>query len=763
MHTIQTTRRLTVPSARATVLCGLFLASLMVVRASAAEPRPSPHRFIPAKSLIAYVEFDGLDAHADAWKATAAHGLLVKTPAGSMMTELAKQVLDRLFKMVPEGKVAGADLIALHDHLMQRGFVIAVHDVAGGKSPYILVLNGFGEKPIRERMQRLLQLVFGTPQTTKLPAPIRLRGRDVYQLTDDGEKSLEGVLPDPTEPARPAAPGSPWLSWWYDGDDLVLIAGPTADLEVMFDPDPEKKKSLTAAHAGHRAAVLDVIDGKQPNVATHAAYVSALAEGKDIKGFEPDGLFFVDSGSIKGLFAGMGESPEALASLGLGAGLVPGGEGAKNLPPGVPEPPKEDQDATKPAPVAVAKDQPDPAAILGLDGIKRIVGRWGFQGKALFTDVRVEAPAPRKGLVAWLDQPHFRKDGLPPIPRGTSAFAVDSFDPAASYQKILGALKALEPEVDGEIGQFERAIREATGLRFREDLLNQLGPTWSVFRLPSLDRKRGDDAEFDPAEYALLAGVHDAGACGKVLDSIASRVNQYLRDSDNGDNKDQQVKKEADLPILALTRLPAPDRGYQLTSPARLVPWLELDGIRPTILVGKSFVACASNLERAREALAAESQAGTSWKPGGELVQAFECLPERLTFLTVGDHRDSPWPDAIAQLPGTIQTLSSVFGDVVEVDSPTAGNLLGALGIPRPGGFRVRIDPSRIPKAEQLRPYLFPSVLAATVDDRGFRVIGREAFPLACYGNAAGLKYSTEWTKAQGFDQKIKLKLGLGD
>ena len=87
-----------------------------------------------------------------------------------------------------------------------------------------------------------------------------------------------------------------------------------------------------------------------------------------------------------------------------------------------------------------------------------------------------------------------------------------------------------------------------------------------------------------------------------------------------------------------------------------------------------------------REAVAAESPDEAPWRPTGELVQAFECLPESLTFLTVGDHRDSPWPDLIAQLPGTVQMLSSMLGDAGDADSPVAANLLGALGIPRPGG-----------------------------------------------------------------------------
>ena len=118
----------------------------------------------------------------------------------------------------------------------------------------------------------------------------------------------------------------------------------------------------------------------------------------------------------------------------------------------------------------------------------------------------------------------------------------------------------------------------------------KLGPTWSVVRLPAQDRNRGDQTEVHLTEYALLAGVRDSRAFGKVLDSIATQVKQYFRDSAKENDKERQRQKETAPPILALERLPAPDVGYLLTSPARLFPWLD-DEVRPTILVGKSFVA----------------------------------------------------------------------------------------------------------------------------------------------------------------------------
>ena len=65
--------------------------------------------------------------------------------------------------------------------------------------------------------------------------------------------------------------------------------------------------------------------------------------------------------------------------------------------------------------------------------------------------------------------------------------------------------------------------------------------------------------------------------------------------------------------------------------------------------------------------------------------------------------------------------------------------LLGVLGVAQPGGFRLRIDPARVPKAEALRSQLFPSVLATAADDQGVRLIAREAVPFAC--TAPGFRY----------------------
>src|ERR1700733_11385362 len=67
--------------------------------------------------------------------------------------------------------------------------------------------------------------------------------------------------------------------------------------------------------------------------------------------------------------------------------------------------------------------------------------------------------------------------------------------------------------------------------------------------------------------------------------------------------------------------------------------------------------------------------------------------------------------------------------------------ILEMFGLSRPGGFQVKVERQRIPEAGDLRSFLFPSVLAATADERGLRFITREAFPLALIANEASIKY----------------------
>jgi hypothetical protein len=341
-----------------------------------------------------------------------------------------------------------------------------------------------------------------------------------------------------------------------------------------------------------------------------------------------------------------------------------------------------------------------------------------------------------------LDQPGFRKDRLPPIPRGAGAFLVGSCDLVKAYDVLL-PLWIEGPDfgdaggVDGESSRMiELLVFEATGQRLHEDILGHIGPTWCLYSEPQREKGKSD-----APMPTLLVEVDDAKAFGKVIDSLARRLNAQFRTAREGD----KGKPADDLPTFALERLPAPERGYRLTSPAGIIPWLG-EGQQPTLLVGESYVAFAANPGLARAALAASSTPGERWGPSGELADAFECLPAEMTSLTVGDPRDSAWPEMVVSLPKLVQYVASAF-EAVDGDLPEASpgaKFLGLLGVPQAGGFRLRIDPAKAPKADALRDQLFPSVLATAVDDRGFRLIAREAVPFACTGPRFRFSSSTK-------------------
>ena len=79
------------------------------------------------------------------------------------------------------------------------------------------------------------------------------------------------------------------------------------------------------------------------------------------------------------------------------------------------------------------------------------------------TDLRIEAPAPRKGLMACFDQPTFPSNRLPLIPRGAE-FVIGSFDVFGSYAKIKDLMSTIDPDLAKEIAPIER-VREAIGLQ----------------------------------------------------------------------------------------------------------------------------------------------------------------------------------------------------------------------------------------------------------------------------------------------------------
>ena len=349
------------------------------------------------------------------------------------------------------------------------------------------------------------KLTIKTVLSYLLSRPARLRGRNVYFIGNDEQrfKIEDGGL------ARERS--DPWLTAWAEGDDLLIVE----DLS-----EPEALKTVSDLQKGHVTAVFDTIERKLPNVTTHPGYLSALAGDKDIKGFEPTGLFFAGPINNKGLYSWIRDVWQGRIEAATKARQNRARESIPRL--GV-----------------IAAD--------GLDEIERIAVRWGFQGKAFLTDIRIDAPVPRKVLSACLNQPALSKTLLPPLPPGTNSFAVASFDSAKSYQTLVDLLNSIGPKGIDEVRRIEKMVRDVTDLRLRDDLLQHVGPTWWAFQVPAV---KGDSElnKADLASYVLLTGVDDAQAFAYVLGKLAPRFNQYLPGPGAGKCREQTSQEKQPSP-----------------------------------------------------------------------------------------------------------------------------------------------------------------------------------------------------------------------
>ena len=197
-------------------LWAMGLVSLIALDAVPAEPA----RLLPASGLTFYVEYDGLDAHSDAWKASAAREILVEKSAGSTMLGVERQILDAIFKVAfSESKMTGADFMALQDHLVSQGFAFATYE-DDGESSTVFVLKGFGGQGGLDRFEGLLRGLLRMEPNARFPDPTRSRNRDLRGF--GGWKLAGAEPPAPEPPLNPFQSGS---NAETSADRLDLVAG----------------------------------------------------------------------------------------------------------------------------------------------------------------------------------------------------------------------------------------------------------------------------------------------------------------------------------------------------------------------------------------------------------------------------------------------------------------------------------------------------------------------------------------------------------
>ncbi len=403
---------------------------------------------------------------------------------------------------------------------------------------------------------------------------------------------------------------------------------------------------------------------------------------------------------------------------------------------------------------------PRKAVALGFDKVKRLDYRWGFHGRAIESIVGVEVPAPRTGIPSLIDQPTFDAKHLPPLPGGLDGFTVLSLDTVRLHDRLVSSWKVIEaPDLPEAEDQIRHIINQAVGLKLREEFLAFLGTRFVCYTVPTrVNAATNPLAGFAQGmvfvpKSSIEVEVRDRAAVAKALDILAPRVNRLMR----------ALADETGGEVGEFKRLKGEDNGRVLAVPASILPMA--GGMRPTLLLGRKEMVLATSPATARRArdLAERSTTG-GLPPGDPLGNAIESLPDRLIFLGVADVQQSMLPELLVSLPN----WSEYWLIGRSRGLPIFASLLWGTSGPDPDGSgrlptrKLAMDPELIPEPESLRPFLFPSVHAMAVDDRGIRFISREAFPFCNPATLAPVAFAmiapaAEMSAQQGrSDEKLK-------
>jgi len=363
----------------------------------------------------------------------------------------------------------------------------------------------------------------------------------------------------------------------------------------------------------------------------------------------------------------------------------------------------------------ILPDLPPQAAALGLDGLKRVDFRWGFQDDALFSVFRLIAPAPRRGLLALADGATFDMASLPPIPAGLDGWAAASLSLGAVYDRLYAMAAESDPASAEQLAASRRSVDARLGTRLREDLLGKLGPKMSFYPVP------GAVGAALPVGLAGIAEVADPKGFDAALGRVFEVVNAALKAPRPGPPRPAAAPQLFKLPANG-------DRaGYRLDLPPGSVPPGPLAGLRPVLLIGKNYLAIASTPEAAVSALDVAEGKAPRWTPTGAYVKVMERVPSGLSFLAVGDPRKS-LPGLVANLPTLLVGANMALSRMDRGGRPGAGP-----AIP------LRVDPAKLPAADALSARLFPASIALAVDAQGLRVVTRESLPSLASPAVAGI------------------------
>ncbi|HEV2295217.1 MAG TPA: hypothetical protein VGR35_15295 [Tepidisphaeraceae bacterium] len=331
------------------------------------------------------------------------------------------------------------------------------------------------------------------------------------------------------------------------------------------------------------------------------------------------------------------------------------------------------------------KNWPKIREVSGLAGLKRIAWSAGFEGADWGSRAFVEAPAPRKGVLALLDNKPLPDDLLKAIPRSATLVGAGGFDLTRALAEVRAAAKAIDPDAAQQLEKGLSAGSLMLGANIEKDLIDPLGPHWAVYASPAV----GGNGLLG---FTVINRLDDAAKAERTLGLLEMLTNNMIA---------MQTRKEKDAPRIAFRTTKADGMTVHFLPVPFVSPSWGVKGQNLFIGLFPQVVTAAANQAESAKDSILDNEAFTKLRArlGGEKASGIQFLD----LPTVG-------PDGYSTVLATAQMglgLADMFG------------------VPAPAMV--------LPPLDKLRPHFTPSMSIARADDRAIHFHKVTPFPGADY------------------------------
>ncbi len=360
---------------------------------------------------------------------------------------------------------------------------------------------------------------------------------------------------------------------------------------------------------------------------------------------------------------------------------------------------------------------PEQGARLGLDGVARVGATWSIMGKAMVNTLVVQAPRPRRGLLALFDQPPIAPNVAFVPPKAAMNFSLASIDLSKTADTIAASISGNDPRAAREIGQSMEKFKAMTGVDARKDLLDKVGPTMAVYAPPGGGVANMLAMWFHPPDLGVVAELKDAKGFAAALEKLSNVANRSLKQAGALVPARPGEPSRPGTDVAELRRIMGPGIGYVLSVPPSVLPTPA--GMRPTILVDveRKLVALGGSPATAKAAL-------DSLKIGAAVKPTSSEIAGRIAVAQ--SDQSGSLPGLLANLPNIVQFVA--FAAVQQ--PPNRGK----------PAIRIQMDPDMIPDAEAIRALMIPTRVHMTSDDVTVKFRVESALPIPTPSIDAGME-----------------------